>query len=91
MDGCYTRGVPEKVIDDGAYDSDPLDERLLDERSIELIASHKRNRKRERTQDGRALRRYNRRWKIERLFAWPQNFRRIVTSDLSPILVPLQG
>ena len=30
-----------------------------------------------RTQDGRPLRRYRRRWKIERLFAWLQNFRRL--------------
>jgi hypothetical protein len=28
--------------------------------------------------DGRPLRRYRRRWKIERLFAWFQKFRRIV-------------
>ena len=30
------------------------------------------------TQDGRKLRRYRRRWKIERLFAYLQNFRRLV-------------
>ncbi|MBI2683179.1 MAG: transposase [Acidobacteriales bacterium] len=30
-------------------------------------------------QDGRRLRRYLRRWKIERLFAWLHNFRRLVT------------
>lgn len=30
------------------------------------------------TQDGRPLRRYRRRWKVERLFAWLQNYRRIV-------------
>src|SRR6202790_25267 len=30
------------------------------------------------TQDGRVLRRYRRRWKIERLFAWLHNYRRIV-------------
>jgi transposase len=34
-------------------------------------------RRRKRTQDGRPLRRYLRRWKIERLFAWLKNFRRI--------------
>jgi transposase len=32
------------------------------------------------TQDGRELRRYCRRWKIERLFAWLHNFRRLVSS-----------
>ena len=37
---------------------------------IELIAPHRKNRVRPATQDGRALRRYRRRWKIERLFAW---------------------
>jgi IS4 transposase len=30
------------------------------------------------TQDGRALRRYRRRWKIERTFAWLGNFRHLV-------------
>ena len=30
------------------------------------------------TQDGRSLRRYRRRWKVERLFAWLHNFRRLV-------------
>ena len=44
---------------------------------VELIAPHRRTRTR-RTQDGRPLRRYRRRWKVERLFAWLQNFRRIV-------------
>ena len=45
---------------------------------MELIAPHRSNRSRPRTQDGRPLRRYKRRWKIERLFAWLQNFRRLV-------------
>jgi transposase len=43
-----------------------------------LIAPHKANRKKPATQDGRKLRRYKRRWKVERLFAWLQNFRRIL-------------
>ena len=70
-------GVPEKLIGDKAYDSDPLDEELA-QSGIELIAPHKRNRKKAKTQDGRKLRRYKRRWKIERFFAWIQNYRRIV-------------
>jgi transposase len=41
-----------------------------------MVAPHKRNRKKKATQDGRTLRRYVRRWKIERLFAWLQNYRR---------------
>ena len=67
---------PERLIGDKAYDSDPLDEELA-EQGIEMIAPHKSNRKKAATQDGRPLRRYKRRWKIERLFAWLQNFRRI--------------
>jgi transposase len=66
------------MIGDKAYDSDPLDKQLQTAFGIELIAPHKANRKRAKTQDGRKLRRYKRRWKIERLFAWLQNFRRIV-------------
>jgi transposase len=73
----FTDERPKKMIGDKAYDSDPLDEQLK-KLDIELIAPHKANRKRAGTQDGRKLRRYKRRWKIERLFAWLQNFRRIV-------------
>lgn len=72
------RARPHRLIGDGAYDSDPLDEELQREK-IELIAPHKKNRVTPNTQDGRTLRRYKRRWKIERLFAWLQNFRRLVT------------
>ena len=72
----FTKEKPSRLIGDRAYDSDPLDERLH-KRGIQLIAPHKSNRKKPATQDGRPLRRYVRRWKIERLFAWLQNFRRI--------------
>jgi transposase len=79
LDACFLRRSPCRLVGDRAYDSDPLDARLWKERRIELIAPHKSVRKRPRTQDGRALRRYRRRWKIERLFAWLQNFRRVHT------------
>jgi transposase len=69
---------PERLIGDRAYDSDALDARLRHERDIELIAPHRDHRRRK-TQDGRPLRRYGRRWKVERLFAWMQNFRRLIT------------
>ena len=69
---------PARLIGDKAYDSDPLDAELA-ERGIELIAPHKSNRVKPPTQDGRALRRYRRRWKVERLWAWLQNFRRVAT------------
>lgn len=67
---------PERLIGDKAYDSDPLDAALA-ETGVELIAPHRKNRK-HKTQDGRPLRRYKRRWKIERLFAWLHNERRLV-------------
>jgi transposase len=69
--------VPERLIGDKAYDSDRLDEQLMQNFGTEMIAPNKQNRKVP-TQDGRPLRRYVRRWKIERLFAWPFNFRRLV-------------
>jgi transposase len=65
------------LIGDKAYDSDPLDEQLR-AAGIELIAPHKANRVKPATQDGRKLRRYRRRWKIERLNAWLQNYRRVL-------------
>ena len=68
---------PENLIGDKAYDSDPLDEQLR-EQGIEMIAPHKTNRVREATQDGRRLRRYQRRWLVERFFAWLQWQRRIL-------------
>jgi transposase len=69
--------VPERLIGDKAYDSDRLDEQLLQEYGTEMIAPNKVNR-RVPTQDGRPLRRYRKRWKIERLFAWLFTFRRLV-------------
>lgn len=68
---------PERLIGDKAYDSDPLDKRLS-QQGVMLIAPHKVNRKKPKTQDGRSLRRYRRRWKVERLFAWLQNYRRVL-------------
>jgi transposase len=71
------RQKPERVITDGGYDSDPLRARLR-RRGIELICPHKKNRVRPPTQDGRKLRRYKRRWIVERTIGWLGNFRRLV-------------
>ena len=68
--------VPERLIGDKAYDSDRLDQALMQDYGIEMIAPNRA--KRTATQDRRPLRRYIRRWKIERLFAWLFNFRRLV-------------
>ena len=75
----FVPDVPEKLIGDKAYDSDPLDREVRDGFGTEMIAPHREGRRPERkTQDGRALRRFKRRWKVERLFAWLYNFRRLV-------------
>lgn len=72
-----TLGTPERIIGDKAYDSDALDEDL-DELGIEMIAPHRSNRLTKNvTQDGRPLRRYKRRWTVERTISWFQNFRRL--------------
>ena len=68
----------ERLIGDRAYDSDPLDVQIRERFGVQLVAPHNPTRTRKTTQDGRVLRRYRRRWKIERLFAWLHNFRRVV-------------
>ena len=77
LDACFLDELPKNLIGDMAYDSTKLDA-ALKERGIEMIApvisTHTNN-----SQDGRRLRRYRRRWKVERLFAWLMRFRRIVT------------
>jgi transposase len=70
--------LPARLIGDRAYGSDRLDQHLLETYGIELIAPHLRT-WRQPTQDGRLLRRYRGRWRIERLFAWLHWFRRPVT------------
>lgn len=72
------RRKPQRLVYDEAADSDPLRERLQ-QRGIELVCRHRRNRVKPPTQDGRKLRRFRRRWKVERSISWLQNFRRLVT------------
>lgn len=73
----FLKELPKRLIGDRAYDSNGLDADLaLD--GIEMIAPHN-PRHTTKTQDGRSLRRYRRRWKIERFFAWLNHFRRLVT------------
>jgi transposase len=69
--------LPARLIGDKAYDSDRLDRDLAERYGIEMIAPH-RGQRRQPTQDGRPLRRYRRRWRVERLFAWLHHFRRLV-------------
>lgn len=64
FDFMVTVDFPEKLIGDKAYDSDKLDAEMS-EKGVEMIAPHRSNRKPEnKTQDGRKLRRYKRRWTV---------------------------
>jgi len=84
FDFYMVEAKPEILVGDKAYDSDGLDIELAAE-GVETIAPHRKNRTRAKTQDGRRLRRYVRRWKVERFFAWLQWQRRIVTRwDTTP-------
>lgn len=44
----FIEPLPEKLIGDKAYDSDPLDE-VLRQQGIDMIAPHRRNRKTKKT------------------------------------------
>ena len=77
LDSSATTHVPGKLIYDKAADCDALRDRLAD-RDVELITPHRKNRVRRKKQDGRKLRRYRRRWKIERTVSWLHGFRRLV-------------
>ncbi len=73
----FVKALPQRLIGDRAHDSDPLDAQLR-AMGIEMIAPNRCHR-REKTQDGRPLRRYRRRWLVERLIAWLQCARRLIT------------
>jgi transposase len=66
------------VIADRGYDSDPLRETLRNQGFI-LISPHRRNRTSPPTNDGRRMRRYSRRYIIERTNAWLHSYRRVIT------------
>jgi len=74
---CWPLQKPLRVIADKGYDCDALRKRLR-RRGIVLIAPLRLNRRRTPLQDGRVLRRYKRRWIVERTFAWLGNFRHLV-------------
>jgi transposase len=79
LDAAFLDELPPKLIGDKAWDSQKHQTSLAEERNVELIApTRKGKRPSKRKQDGRALRRYKRRWKVERLFAWLKNFRRLI-------------
>ena len=69
---------PDRLIADRGYDSNPLRE-ALKRRGIEPIIPARSNNRKATDQDGRKLRRYKRRWIVERTFAWLGHFRRLIT------------
>lgn len=77
FDFMIAEELPHRLIGDKAYDSDELDEKL-EQMGIEMISPHRRNRRPEnKTQDGRPLRRYKRRWIVERTISWLRHYRRL--------------
>jgi transposase len=76
IDQVPTGEKPTPLIADRACDSDKLRANLL-AKGWDLVCPHRRNRKRAKTQDGRKLRRYHRRWTVERTIAWISSFRRL--------------
>ena len=69
---------PEKLVGDKACDADWLDE-VLARLGIEMVALDRDNRlSQNKTQYGRKLKSYKRRWIVERTSGWLQNFRRVV-------------
>jgi transposase len=82
----HPKSKPVRLIAHMAHDSQTLRDDLA-RRQIGLIAPHRRNRVRAARQDGRRLRRYKRRWLVERTFAWYGSFRRhVVRYERSPSL-----
>jgi transposase len=68
-------GVP--VVADRGYDSDGLRDELA-ELGFELLAPHRKNRTRPSRNDGRKMRRYKRRYIVERTFGWLHSYRRLL-------------
>jgi transposase len=80
LDAAFVAELPPRLIGDRAWDAGVLQRRLWDERKIDLIAPKRGGqRPSRRKQDGRKLRRYKRRWRVEWLFSQLKRFRRLAT------------
>ena len=77
VDWRVIEGEPRRLLYDKAADADWLRE-ALGYRDIELICPHRKNRRRPPIQDGRSLRRFWRRFVVERSISWLHSFRRLV-------------
>ena len=72
-----TKKRPARLLYDKAADADWLRDALAS-RGIEQATPHRKGRKKPSRQDGRALRRCLKRWKIERTISWLQYQRRLL-------------
>ncbi|MEE9240704.1 MAG: IS5 family transposase [bacterium] len=75
--GDRGNGHPKRLVAWGPYDSNAVRASLA-ARGIEPIIPARRNNTVATHQDGRRLRRYRRRWLVERTHAWLQNYRRVL-------------
>ncbi len=64
------------LLADRGYDSDPLRDTLADQ-GFTLLSPHRKNRTKPSRNDGRSMRRYKRRYIIERTNAWLHYYRRL--------------
>jgi transposase len=67
---------PKRLIGDRGYDSNQV-RADLSKKGIMPIIPARSNHRKATHQDGRALRRYKKRYKVERTFAWILSFRRL--------------
>jgi transposase len=65
------------VVADRGFDSDTLRDDLAG-MGFRLLAPHRKNRKRPSRNDGRRMRRYKRRYVVERTFGWLHSYRRLL-------------
>ena len=68
---------PDRLVLDKAFDSDGFRDRIAARGTYPIVPYRKRAVSMK-YGDGRKMRRYRRRWKVERTFAWLGNFRRLV-------------
>lgn len=68
-------GIP--LLADKGYDSDALRD-AMEARHLKLISPHRNRRVRSSRNDGRCLRRYARRYIVERTNSWLHSFRRLI-------------
>lgn len=69
VDLCVISKRPKHLLYDKAADADWL-RHSLRQRGIQQVTPHREGRKKPPLQDGRSLRRYKHRWKVERTISW---------------------